>query len=157
MQYTIKKYNKSGSLESEHRTGRPALIDERHKRRIKRISISQPHLSSSEISIEFSKFTKQSISPQYVRKISFKSGLRSYVAKRKPFLTKNMKKKRFNFAKKYSNKTDEFWSNVVFSDESYISINLGSIINRVRRFRSSDLYSSQFISQKVKHPTKIMI
>ena len=46
---------------------------------------------------------------------------------------------------------------MIYSDECYIEINLGSIINRVRRFKSSDPYNSLYIRPKVKHVAKLMI
>ena len=52
-----------------------------------------------------------------------------------------MIQKKKDFANSMIEKPDEFWKDVIFSDESYIEINFGSVINRVRRFSSSDTIS----------------
>ena len=96
-------------------------------------------------------------SPQYIRKILFDFGLRSYVAKCKPLLTKRMRSQRLRFAKKYINKTDEFWKKVIFSDESYIELNYNSIMNRIRRFKTTYPYNPTLCRPRIRHPIKIMV
>ena len=59
-------------------------------------------------------------------------------------------------ALEYKDKTPEFWSNVLFSDETAVELNLMSPINRVRRFKFENPNKLQFISPKVKFPLKVM-
>ena len=68
-----------------------------------------------------------------------------------------MKFKRLQFAKKFILKPDSFWENVFFSDETYVQINLDTVMNRIRRFQSSDPLNQTYLRQTVKHPLKVMI
>ena len=68
-----------------------------------------------------------------------------------------MKIKRLAWAKKYISKSAEFWNNIFYSDETYFEINMNSVMNRIRRFKSSNPFASNLISGKVKHPTKVMV
>ena len=68
-----------------------------------------------------------------------------------------MIRKRIEFAQKYSSKTKDFWDRVVYADEAYIEINPGAIMNRVRRFSSTNPYASSVTKKSLKYPTKIMI
>ena len=110
-----------------------------------------------EISRKFNEVSTKSISSQNVRKILLNFGLKSYVAKKKPFLSKNMKLKRKQFCQKYIKMPDAYWNRVLFSDETYIMINQNSVMNRVRRFRGSNVLSPQYTKKTLKFPPKIMI
>lgn len=61
---------------------------------------------------------KLNISSRTVRRRLKEAGLKSYVARRKPHISKVNKKKRLAFAKKYINKPLSFWKQVIWSDES---------------------------------------
>ena len=58
-----------------------------------------------------------------IRSCLIKSGLKSYSADQKPFLTRTMKSKRFDWCKKYLDMDIKFWRKKIFSDETYIEIN----------------------------------
>ncbi|MEN2496817.1 MAG: hypothetical protein MHMPM18_005239 [Marteilia pararefringens] len=157
VQNTVRRFEETGSNLSRARSGAPRIFTDRDHRRLKRISLNSPSLSSSEISSEFSDQNIDCISAQHVRRILTKMNLRSYVAIRKPFLTRKMKQKRLDFAKKYVATDKNFWDDVYFSDESYIHINLGSVMNRVRRFSTSNPLDSRFLRKTVKFPLKVLV
>ena len=100
---------------------------------------------------------KKSISSSTVQKVLFKKGLRSYVARKKPYLSYAMKKKRVAWCKQYKNMDSSFWRNVVFSDETYIEINMKKTMNRVRRFSSENRNSPRYTCPTIKHPLKVLI
>ena len=110
------------------------MFSDRDRRSIIRFCKENPFDSSLDISKEFNKFSGKSISPQMVRRILLTVGLRSYAAKKKPFLTPRMIRARKAFCNLYKDKTVDFWKKVFYSDESYISINMNSSMNTVRRF-----------------------
>ena len=153
----MKRYEELNSFKSRPRSGKPKKFNTHECRAVKLICLKNPELSSVEISNQFNDSNSKTISPQNVRKILFNFGLKSYAARKKPFLSKNMRYKRKLFAKNYSNLPDAFWNRVVFSDETYICINPGSVMNRVRRFRSSNVLNERYIQKTSKFPTKIMI
>lgn len=79
------------------------------------------------------------------------------MAKKKPIITRKMATKRLMFAKKYLDRNESFWSRVLFTDETCISIDRKSAMQRVRRSSFTDPFSSKFISPTTKHPLNIMI
>lgn len=68
-----------------------------------------------------------------------------------------MKRKRLAWCNKYKDKEIDFWRNAVFSDETYIEINLTKAMNRIRRFSLKDTINLPNIKRTLKHPLKIMI
>lgn len=156
----INKFKSTGDFSAAKRTGRPPKFTKKDVRKVVKETLSNPGLSSqgiaNEINEQFHHINK-SISPEMVRNILLKHGLRSYSARKKPFLSKRMVKQRIKFCKKYRNFTDEDWKKVTFSDESYIEINLGSIFNRVRRFSHNNPFAPHLVHKTQKHPLKVMI
>ena len=51
----------------------------------------------------------------------------------------------------------EYWRNVLFSDESMFTINMSSIMNRVRRYSFTDALRPNLVKKTVKFPLKIMV
>ena len=78
------------------RLGRPKKLTERDVRCIVRDCFENPTKTCQELAITFNMIgDKKSISSSTVQKVLFKKGLRSYVARKKPYLSYAMKKKRF--------------------------------------------------------------
>ena len=153
----ISKFKKNGTLSNKPRSGRPKKLSDTQRRAIIRSCINDPSASSSELANDFNNYSVMTkISHQLVRHILFQRGLRSYSARKKPFLTKKMMKSRIDFCKTYGSKSSEFWRSVIFSDESYCEINMNSVMNRVRRFASTTPYQPNLVQKTVKHPIKVM-
>ena len=114
-------------------------------------------MSSSEISSSFEETHNKEISKSSVKRILSKNGLKSFVAKKKPLITKKMSKKRLDFCKKYQKEEMNFWAKVIFTDECSIRINPGFAIRRVRRYSNSDPFMPQYIRPTSKHPISVMV
>ena len=122
----IKRYRETGSVEAKRNSGRPKKFTEREERSLVRNCITNPGLSSKAIAGEYNQSNEsenKTISASMVRKILFRRNLRSYRARKKPFLSDRMIKQRLEFCKRYKNFTADDWSKFIFSDESYIEIN----------------------------------
>ena len=52
--------------------------------------------------------------------------------------------------------THEFWSKVLFSDETCIAINLSTIMNQIRRTPGSNCFDERYTRKTVKHPLTVM-
>ena len=63
-----------------------------------------------------------SVSDRTVRRALTANGVRSYVKKKKPWLTTAQKAKRMKFCREVKNWTDDDWSKVLFSDESSFDV-----------------------------------
>ena len=157
MIYTVKKFKETKYNKSRPTSGAPKKISSGDISWILRNSAKNSGLTSTELVSELNMLEGKSISPQYLRSILYKNNLRSYKSLAKPFLTPAMKRKRLEFAKKYAEKPESFRESVFYSDETYIQINLGTIMNRVRRFRGSNPLNHIYTNRTVKHPIKGVI
>ena len=84
-------------------------------------------------------------------------GYKSYISKKKPFISKNNAKQRLTWCKKYITKDSSYWENVLFSDESLILLNKNSLQYKHRRFHWSSANGPQYIRPTVRHPISVMI
>ena len=82
---------------------------------MKKVIEKNPMLTSKEIKTKL----KLQISLRSIRRILLEElELKSYVAAKKPLLTKSKKQKRIKFAKKYLKWTPQMWRKCIFTDES---------------------------------------
>ena len=152
----MKKYAKLENMESRPRSGRPRKINQRDMRHLVRILREYPSKTSTELAKTINLTKNDTISSSSIRKNLFKIGLKSYAARKKPFMTEKMKLKRLNWCKKYQSKDFEFWKNVLFSDETMFCLHQNTAMHRVRRFSLDNPLQKKFISNQLKFPTKIM-
>ena len=96
-------------------SGRPKKITKGERQKIKKIIEKNPMLTNKEIKTKL----KLQISLRSIRRILLEQlELKSYVAAKKPLLTKSKKQKRIKFAKKYLKWTPQMWRKCIFTDES---------------------------------------
>lgn len=119
---TLKRYEGSGTLTNRPKSGRKRLTTAREDRHIERIAIRERTKSSRDLSSELLERHGVCISARTVRRRLVESGLHGRIARRKPRLTAEHKKKRLQWAQKYKNWTVEDWGNVLWSDESNIEV-----------------------------------
>lgn len=101
-------------IENKPRNYNRKKFNEYNEREIKKNSkISTPKIART-LKIDFQK----EVSDETVRRVFRKYGYNGRVARRKPFINKQNRKKRYLFAKEFQNKTFEFWQNVIFTDKS---------------------------------------
>ena len=142
---------------TKSRPGRPKKLSQREERRVLADSRDNPFKTSAEIASDMNESLEdKTISSSYVRKLLFKNGSKAFVAKKKPFLTERMRKKRLEWCRKYQGMPDGFWRKIVWSDESMIHINFGQVGRFVRRASWQNPFQPHFLRQTVKHPLKIM-
>ena len=120
--YIVKKFNEDNIVANRPRTGRPSKLSERDERFIVRKIKKNPFESSSSIASELNESYGQNVTARTVRNKIRKSGFRSRVARKKPFINKRNQKKRIEFAKTYRSMPNSFWNKVIFSDESKFNI-----------------------------------
>lgn len=96
--------------------GRTPSISPRLSRRIAREARTRPEVYSTELTKEICPH----VTPQTVRRMLRKAGLKSRVAIRKPALTRVQIANRLKFAKEHVDKPLSFWHRVLWSDESKI-------------------------------------
>ena len=91
-----------------------------------------------------------------VRRRLAAAGLRARIARKKPLLNAVQRKKRVIWAREYLNWTRDQWKNVLWSDESKISIFGCDGLRYVRRRVGEELLP-ECLTPTMKHPVSVMI
>ncbi|GBM49381.1 hypothetical protein AVEN_32513-1 [Araneus ventricosus] len=113
-----RKFKSGGLIESKSGRGRKYFLSDVAKRKIlKEIKIN-PKVSAVKRAAETSQIIGRSVSAETVRNLIRQAGYKSRVARKKPFISLQNRKKRLEFAKAHQLKTHNFWNKVIFSDES---------------------------------------
>ena len=124
-------------------------------RKIKRLCLGQPFISSSEIKKsmqELSSVTTRTIRNRLHK--DFKLPARKSL--KKPLITPRMAQQRLKFCSQYKDWTSEDWQKVMFSDES-IFLQFVSYKPFVCRHLGSSPVNSRYLQPTVKHPPSAMV
>lgn len=119
---TIKRFKETKSVENKVKTGRPKLFTDANERWIVNQVRANPHLSAPKLTTQVKEHLEIDCNPETLRLVLRKNNLNGRVARKKPYISKENKNKRINFAKTYKNKDIEFWKDVIFCDESKYNI-----------------------------------
>ena len=152
----MKRSRESNHLTVKTNAGRPKKLNGYFIRKILRMVDANPAISSTEISDDLKKFYKKEISARTIRRYLLNSGLKSYRARKKPLLSYIQKVKRKQWALEFSEKPKEFWRNILFTDETRISIFGSNRPPMVRRPANWSL-DEKYLILTVKYPTSIMM
>ncbi|GFS83757.1 HTH_Tnp_Tc3_2 domain-containing protein [Trichonephila clavipes] len=76
-----------------------------------------PKISAPKIAASTSNTLGRSVSAETVRRVLRKAGYNGRVARKKPLIGKRNRVKRLKFAKEHILKPQQFWNEVIFSDE----------------------------------------
>ena len=147
-----------GNRKFEERPGRGRRMKStiQQDRALIRFSLSNRHLTSSDLCQEWYQSTGVEVSTSTIRKSLLRNGLRGCKAKKKPKVSEKQRKARIAWAKEHLNWTSEDWDKVIFSDESTFTIQNHAGNSFVRR-RPHEAFSPQCISLTIKYPTSVMI
>lgn len=113
-QYIIRRYVRENRVESIPQTGRPKKLSARHERYIVGKIKRNPRLSAPKLATEVKATWNKSVSAETIRRSLRKYGYNGRTARRKPFISKQKKKKRYQFAMKYQAYPKSFWNNVMY-------------------------------------------
>jgi transposase len=152
----LQKKKVTGDTKDRPRSGRPRKSSYRQDRVLRRTSLSNRRLTSPQLLREWQDRCGVNVCPSTVRKRCCEFGLRGCKARKKPLVTAAQRKRRVDWAVKYSKWTKEIWEQVLFSDESTFCILGGQSSAYVRRFPGEE-FKPECINVTVKHPTKVMI
>ena len=116
-----------------------------------------PKMTSKEMKAKYKK-TLGKLSERTIRRILLNDlNLPSYIAIKKPLLTKAHKEKRVRFARKYLNWTIRKWRSSLFTDESTFLCLRSTGGIRVRRKQGVNKYDEKYIRKTLKHSPSLMI
>jgi transposase len=113
----VERYGKQQSAKDQPRSGRPPLLDGRHKRHIFRCIEEDPFVSNRELIEKCALPCSVSTVTRFLRK----EGIQHYRALRRPKLTPDVAAKRLEFARLHVRKPLSWWKRWIFSDEVTIA------------------------------------
>lgn len=122
VQYVLQNYQKTKSLETTPGRGRKPKLTNRHSRLILREIKRNPKVSAPKLADSLSRYGNIEVNAQTVRNKIREKGYRGCVARKKPFISAKNIKKRLEYAQKYVVEPEEYWENVIFTDESKFNI-----------------------------------
>jgi len=108
----VSRFRQRGVSKTVKRSGRLPLITTRASRLLVRSVLKSRRSRLVDIAKSIG------VSSQTARRELHKLGYHGRVAKRKPYLTEVHIRKRWKWAQEMSKKDDQYWENVIFSDES---------------------------------------
>lgn len=150
VQYIIEHYGKCGTVINSPRSGRPKVVNPTQEREILREIKTNPIQSATEINKKLTISSNLQCSTETVRNILRKNNFNARTVRKKPFISQVNKKKRMDYAKKHLNKGEEFWNQIIFSDESKFNIHGSDSRQKVWRNPNTEL-QVQNLKGTVKH------
>ncbi len=145
---TIKKFKETGSVNDEHRSGRPRKTSLRDDRLIFRLARSNPTYSLAVLARNINPSLEKSISRKTISRRLAEKKLFSYVAPRKPLLKPTDRIRRMNFCRQMLRMTQAELNSIVFSDEANFEVHNRKNTVLVRRF-SHEKYDDRFVTPHV--------
>lgn len=146
----VRRFKREDRIDSVPQKGRPQRLTAREQRLVVRKVTNNPQISAPKIAAELLQESGKKVHPETVRRVSRNEGFNGRVARRKPYISAVNRRKRMAFAKLYVNKDPEWWSDVIFADESKFT--LWQSDGRVRVWRKvNEQLKKQNLQQTVKH------
>ncbi|GFU38727.1 transposable element Tc1 transposase [Trichonephila clavipes] len=122
LQKLLQKFKKTGMLANNEGRGRKKIMNSITERRVIHQVKIDPKISAPKIAASTSNTLGRSVSAETVRRVLRKAGYNGRVARKKPLIGKRNRVKRLKFAKEHILKPQQFWNDVIFSDESKFNI-----------------------------------
>ncbi|GFW30215.1 HTH_Tnp_Tc3_2 domain-containing protein [Trichonephila clavipes] len=122
IQKVLQKFKKTGMLANNEERGRKKIMNSITERKIIHQVKIDPKISAPKIAANTSNTLGRSVSAETVQRVLRKVGYNGRVARKKPLIGKRNRVKRFKFAKEHILKPQQFWNEVIFSDESKFNI-----------------------------------
>lgn len=117
----IHKWRRHGTVVNLPRSGRPPKITPRAQRRLIQEVTKDPTTTSKELQASLAS-VKVSVHASTIRKRLSKNGLHGRVPRRKPLLSKKNIKARLNFSKTHLDDPQDFWDNILWTDETKVEL-----------------------------------
>ncbi|GFT08590.1 transposable element Tc1 transposase [Trichonephila clavipes] len=122
IQKFLQKFKNTGMLANNEGRGRKKIMNSITERRVIHQVKIDPKISAPKIAASTSNTLGRSVSAETVRRVLRKAGYNGRVARKKPLIGKRNRVKRLKFAKEHILKPQQFWNEVIFSDESKFNI-----------------------------------
>lgn len=149
------RYEKTKSVKNKARSGRKKCTSAIDDRKIKRICLKDRRISSDAVRCEMNAMGI-SVSSRTIRRRLSGFGLKGRIPRKKTFLNLKQRKKRVQWEKEHINWSENQWKQIIWSDESKISL-FGSDGRKYVRRRVGEELHPDCIEATTKNPTNVMI
>jgi len=148
--HIIQKYRATGTTVNTKGRGRRRLSSARDDRVLVRASLANRRATSLQLKRLWTRETGIQCSSRTVRNRLLERNLRSYKARKKPFVNNRQRNQRLQWAKDHRNWTNADWQKVMFTDESNFELfpTPGHVM--VRR-RPGEAFKPECLVPTVKH------
>ena len=146
VKFWLNRYKETGQVDEITQTGRPSLLSSKTDTMIEKQLEKEPQIPSSKLATQL-KRKRVDVSARTVRRRLNSLGLKYGAMLPKPLLNLEHCKKRMAWAEENVNRD---WSNVIFTDESSININ-------IKRKKVWHKPGKKLVVRTVKHPVKVHI
>ena len=144
-------------LERRKGSGRTRKTSKRDIRIIRDAITKDPRQTAKSIKMHHKK-TLSHLSIRTVSRVLYEDlKLQSFVAAKKPFLSKGMKQRRLHFANKYKKWKPKQWDDVLFTDEASFETTYSTGGPRVRRVWGEGRYEDKYTKKNFKKPPSLMV
>ncbi|GFT59606.1 transposable element Tc1 transposase [Trichonephila clavipes] len=150
IQKILQKFKKTGILANNEGRARKKIMNSITERRVIHQVKIDPKISAPKIATGTSNTLGRSVSAETVRRVLRKAGYNGRVARKKPLIGKRNRVKRLKFTKKHILKPQQFWNEVIFSDESNFNI-FGSDGRRMVWRKPNTSHHPKHTTPTVKH------
>ncbi|GFX02730.1 transposable element Tcb2 transposase [Trichonephila clavipes] len=150
IQKILQKFKKTGMLANNEGRGRKKIVNSITERRVIHQVKIDSKISAPKIAASTSDTLGRSVSAETVRRVLRKAGYNGRVARKKPLIGKRNRVKRLKFAKEHILKPQQFWNEVIFSDESKFNI-FGSDGRRMVWRKPNTSHHPKHTIRNVKH------
>jgi transposase len=153
---TNKRFLETGTNQERPRTGRPQVFDQHTSLKVKKLVNSNPFMSANEIRNDLMQSGLSAPARRTINHIlTERLHLRAKRPAKKPLLTSGQRSARLAFCREMLQKQENYWNQVMWSDESMIQ-QFRCCKNFVRR-PPNMRYNPQFTVPTVKHPVSVML
>lgn len=153
---TLKTFESTGRIDRKKGSGRPRMSTESQDRVLHRNVLKSRFSSTSDMRREWRLTCSVDASKQTILRRLAERGIKARRPRKKPLLTRNMRQKRLEWAKRHRHWTEEDWRRVIFSDESKFNLHGSDGRNYVFR-RDGEAYHPDCVKNTVKHPLSQMV
>ena len=150
VRYNLRKLDEFGSMESRPKSGRPRATTERDDRHLVMTSRRNRFLTAPELAIDLANTAGVEVHRSTVSRRLIDVGLHGRVARHKPRLTADHKRRRLVWAQEHLTWTPADWQRVLWSDESRFQLFQSDGRVYVRRSVGED-FDEACVAPSVKH------
>ena len=145
----VTKFKEFSTVKNLPRTGRPTILTPQDKRRIVRLALKNPRITTKDLCKELED-SNVCVSHSTVRRCLNKNSLKGRRPRKTPLHQSRHLKARLDYAKRNIDKDFVFWNSVLWTDETKIELFGHSRSQFVWR-KPNDAYNPNFTVPKVKH------